>query len=298
MYKLAAEGVTAHGIAAKMNELGHTTKKGCEFMPCNIHGVLTNPIYAGYRSRPAKEPGRPLEEGPQTEIVAREIWHTVNARYRRGSGKRGAPRKYPLSGLIVCGECGERYVVASGTASGPDKTFEPNYRCSGRYYKQGCENSQGATISKTHWVVLGWLESLRPSDLRAALGDAEEPTHPRDHEAEIAALKESQARLIDAIAGGPVPGQMMDKIREIEGEISQVYADLAEDQQSTKIDVGQAIKNTIDKGEIGNEIRDLITSITVPPDKKDPWIIESIFGTSAVKVPRCFTPEWRATGSG
>jgi site-specific DNA recombinase len=95
-------------------------------------GILRNPLYAGRiawnRSRKVRDPdtGRRLmrvrpqaewvwADAPDLRIVPPDLWERVRARLRQRAwtpGKReGARPKYLLSGMLVCADCGGRYVA-------------------------------------------------------------------------------------------------------------------------------------------------------------------------------------------
>jgi len=107
-------------------------KDGC-WLISTLNPLLQNERYAGRivwnRSTWVKDPDsgrRTRRERPETEWVSTECpalidpgtWGSVQQRFKeRGTGKRlGQPRRYLLSGLLVCEQCGARLVVTSKPA--------------------------------------------------------------------------------------------------------------------------------------------------------------------------------------
>ncbi|MCL6554247.1 MAG: recombinase family protein, partial [Firmicutes bacterium] len=142
----AVEGLTPRAIAHRLNEervrpprTARGRRTGC-WTPSTIAGspvkgigILCNPLYIGRmvwnRSTKLLDPdsgrrtmrARPRSEWlsvevPELRIVPQDLWDRAQARrqqrQRTASGSVGGARpKYLLSGLLVCGECGGRYVV-------------------------------------------------------------------------------------------------------------------------------------------------------------------------------------------
>lgn len=93
--------------------------------------MLRNPLYIGqYRDNPSFcEP-----------IISRELWNKVQTDYARRSTSRPASgRVYLFSGLIVCAECGRRWIAGPG---GKDCAHAERYRCNGHLFGNTCPCSR------------------------------------------------------------------------------------------------------------------------------------------------------------
>lgn len=96
-----------------------------------------------------------IYQGTWQAIVNREEWESVcrvlerpQTRYKRGKG-----RKYPFSGFVVCGLCGEPLAVATGRSN----SGHVAYRCDGRKRgemvgKVGCGGVQRAQVP-VDWLI-------------------------------------------------------------------------------------------------------------------------------------------------
>jgi site-specific DNA recombinase len=129
---LNARGVPSPGATWKRNE----RRNDARWLVSAINAILRNERYVGRqvwnRSEWVKDPDtgrRTRRERPSTEwtitdcaaIVDSTVWATVAARLtERATGERSArhrPRRYLLSGLLVCERCGSRMVVTGSKGS-------------------------------------------------------------------------------------------------------------------------------------------------------------------------------------
>ena len=171
-----------------------------------VHGILTNPVYAGAYAYGRKRTERRVEGGVVRERqrrAPREEWHVcipehhpgyitferylsnqdrlrANWRPPRGEGG-GAARegRALLQGLIRCGRCGRRMQVGySG------KTLVPNYACvrGNQLYGTGrCQSVGGRRIERV--VLDAVFEALRPAAIEATLRAIEHANS--DHQARV-----------------------------------------------------------------------------------------------------------------
>jgi len=171
-----------------------------------VHGILTNPVYAGAYAYGRKRTERRVEGGVVRERqrrAPREEWHVcipehhpgyitferylsnqdrlrANWRPPRGEGG-GAARegRALLQGLIRCGRCGRRMQVGySG------KTLVPNYACvrGNQLYGTGrCQSVGGRRIERV--VLDAVFEALRPAGIEATLRAIEHANS--DHQARV-----------------------------------------------------------------------------------------------------------------
>lgn len=135
--------------------------------PKRRNGLLNNELYRGTivynRQRFLKDPAtgkRVSRENPESEwlrqdtpelrIVDENVWVAVQKRRAERSGphlyQERRPKR-PLSGLIYCGACGAKYIVAT----------HDYLRCSARTNSGTCENSRTILMGEVETRVLGAL---------------------------------------------------------------------------------------------------------------------------------------------
>ena len=143
-------------IARKFNAEGIASPRGGEWHSPSIHEMLSNELYAGRRVfnrrkfRRDRRTGRRVyslnpeaewltQEQPGLAIVSRDMWEqTQMRRAKRASSKAVRRHSYPLSGLVVCGKCGAKYVA------------QPSRNSKGRYVFMTCGNRQsGGTCNNS-----------------------------------------------------------------------------------------------------------------------------------------------------
>jgi site-specific DNA recombinase len=171
------------------------------------NGILNNELYHGTivddRQRFIKDPDigkRVARENPESEwqrqsvphlcVIDDEIWDAVQRRRAERGGphlyQRRRPRR-PLSGLIYCGGCGSRYIVAT----------HEYLRCSGRVNSGICDCSRTIEMREVEQRVLGALRrNLLASDVVA---DAVE-TYRRERMRLAAERRQSRGRLESDLA--------------------------------------------------------------------------------------------------
>jgi site-specific DNA recombinase len=147
------------------------------------NGILNNELYRGTivynRQRFIKDPEsgkRVARENPECEwqrqvvdhlrLIDDGLWNAV----QRRRTERGGPHLYqqrrpkrPLSGLVYCGSCGSRYIIAT----------HDYLRCSGRVNSGICDQSRTVLMAEIEARVLGALrQNLLASDVVAASVEA------------------------------------------------------------------------------------------------------------------------------
>jgi site-specific DNA recombinase len=217
--------------------------------PKRRNGLLNNELYRGTivynRQRFIKDPEtgkRVARENPQSEwqrqdvphlcLIDEDVWATV----QRRRSERGGPHLYqqrrpkrPLSGLIYCGACGSRYIIAT----------HDYLRCSGRVNSGICDCSRTIEMREVEERVLGALRrNLLASNVVA---DAVE-TYRQERMRLAAVRRQSRGRLEGDLAdierkinrmlkmvedghaepaiAGPRLNQLAQERRELEGAIA------------------------------------------------------------------------------
>lgn len=121
-YTLRAQGMGLLSICRRLDEAGYLPKSGRPGWSKNsVRKILQSPLYAGLVRH-----GDELIAGRHEPIVTRELWDTVQARWRRTA--EHARGRHLLAGILYCGSCGGRMRHEPGGAR--------LYRC-GTYSRGG-----------------------------------------------------------------------------------------------------------------------------------------------------------------
>ena len=135
-------GKSARQICDELNQEGIPTKRGCEWTPSTVLNMLSNEKYTGnailgktfqvdvLSKARVKNKGQGTlyyVENSHPGIVSQEVFDMVQKEKERrlslrssvNTGKGKYSSKYPLSGLLVCGDCGSKFrrygrTIASG----------------------------------------------------------------------------------------------------------------------------------------------------------------------------------------
>lgn len=124
-------GETLQAMADWLNGQGITTTRGGAWEPRNLGRTLGNPLYGGDLAYKGEIVGRLANVEP---ILDTETYQAVQAKLiRRKRGPRPAGR-YPLSGLIDCGNpaCGRKGTMAGYPRTGGQRAYicaRPNGGC-------------------------------------------------------------------------------------------------------------------------------------------------------------------------
>jgi site-specific DNA recombinase len=288
--------------------------------PKRRNGILNNELYHGTivynRQRFIKDPDtgkRVARENPESEwqrqavphlsVIDDEIWEAV----QRRRAERGGPHLYqqrrpkrPLSGLIYCGACGSRYIVAT----------HDYLRCSGRVNSGICDCSRTIEMREVEERVLGALRrNLLASEVvadavetyrRERMRLAAERRHSRSRiEADLADVERKINRVLKLVEDGhaepAVAGPRLNKLaqerRDLEAamaaepqsKIVEVFPNAAERYAKKAAEIHKALANG-KNGELDAvaHVRSLIRRIVVKATRApDPLEIE-VEGTLAV----------------
>jgi len=121
-YRAVLAGETMYGIAQRWNDAGIHTTFGKTWSAASVRQMLIRPRYAGLRAHR----GEIVAQGTWKGLVDEEMWRAA-VRVMKAPGRRRphpvAGRRYLLSGLAVCGRCGE--LMTSGLTHHGKRT----YRC-------------------------------------------------------------------------------------------------------------------------------------------------------------------------
>lgn len=125
-------GVSAGQIGRDLNAAGYRTSKGKEFGFESVRYLLTNARYAGLIRH--HDTGK-VYPGNFPAIVSEDSWRAAVARFNDPSRKHpvGNTPRWLLSGIAVCGKCGEQSIQCTGSKYGPV------YRCKKRHLSRRAE---------------------------------------------------------------------------------------------------------------------------------------------------------------
>lgn len=236
-------GTAPLDIAYALNSEGVRGPQG-PWTRATLVKILRNPVYKGdlvrYRHvRPTLHyypeddatDGRRTIEGAWEAIIPEAEWSQVqtlmDGRVVSGSARRGRKR-YPLSGLLRCGDCRR-------TLSGVGNGYSRYYRCRARASDRSCvapyiraDAAEGAFAS--------WIGALTlPSDWREAIAETREPVEADDRRER---LTMRLTRLRNLYAWGELPE---DEYRAETQRIHTELAEVAEPSPSTMEEVAAAL---------------------------------------------------------
>lgn len=161
IFERFAQGETYRAIARDLNERGAPSPRGRKWIVAAMHALVHNERYLGRlvwkRTVWRKDPDsgkRICVERPEAEwivhtdeslrLVSDETWARVRMRDAPRESPTATRRKYPLSGLLICGECGRSMTLSGGINArgfGSRRYVCPNYR-----EHLGCSN--GISVSR------------------------------------------------------------------------------------------------------------------------------------------------------
>ena len=202
-----------------------TPKVGQPWAPYSVRDVLLNPRCAGLRA--TKPQRRKTWEivGPGTwpAIVSEDTWRAVKAMLE-DPARRNTPstaRKYLLSGLAVCGQCG-----ATVNAGGLNRYGDRTYKCSAtKHLFRRAEPVEDYVTA----VVVERLSRPDVADLVA--GDRPDVT---GIQTEATTLRRRRDQLAEDYAEGALTrSQLLAGTRRIEDRLKDIEAMLADAAQTT-----------------------------------------------------------------
>jgi site-specific DNA recombinase len=316
-----AAGASPRTIAKRLNDEGIPGPGGRQWGDTTIRGqvdrgtgLLNNTLYIGrlewnrtaYVKNPRtgkkvarvnKQEAREVVEIPELRIIDDDLWQKVKARQREariemgkdGSGNalnRGHRRKFLLSELLVCGQCGGRYTVV-----GKDR-----YGCATRRAKGTCGNDRTITRQRIEMRVLGGLKhKLMAPELiaefirayQAEINDAAKAAAARggDLKRESEGVERKIAGIMAAIEDGMYTPALKERMKvlekrkaEIEGLLAgadapaviRIHPNMAEVYRLKVAELEIALNDDSIKAEAGEILRSLIDRVVLTPAANAP----------------------------
>jgi site-specific DNA recombinase len=174
-----ANGESMRAIAKDLTHRAIPAPRGRAWHVSAIQAMLHNERYVGRlvwnRSLWRKDPDTGIRsriERPESEhtvhtderlrLVHDETWQRVRSKDAPVTHSKARP-KYPLSGLLLCGECGRPMTIAggkNGRGFGSQRYVCPNYKEHGRTV-HGCVNDMGVSRALPDVPVHGELQFCR-----------------------------------------------------------------------------------------------------------------------------------------
>lgn len=300
MFDMRLAGNSYSKIIAAMDAAGYKTYSGGTFTLNTLYDMLRNEKYCGTyiynRAQPAGSDGvrnnrssKPADQiiripGGMPAIVTREEWLRVNNTLKQGrelGGKNSAKHVYMLSGLVICGKCGRKMVIANGGRN-RDGSYWRVYRC-----KDKCVH--GIEFKKLDSTVINYLKSLAsdPAILESALSIAENfcAMSAEDSKeslsalrAELADAEKAHSNLIAFVAasGAEAPKSLLSEI----SKYDQLCHDLRE-----KISLLESQVLTLDRNKIISDIEH-VRNIDLLPDDEKKAAVKSLVGSVIIHEDR------------
>lgn len=214
-YGRVIEGRGATWIAAELNRQGIVNPAGNVWAQGRIYRLLDSGFAAGLlvhepRDDHNRKTGtRTYHEGRQPPIITREAWETYQLARRAHADRpsRTVEAKYPLTGLVKCGDCGSGMWAARAQGHGPGH----NYVC-GLWQRTRTVRCVTAVRHRVEAAVLEWLGLYVDRVERAA--DADRAAQSRlsrvkrtaeDAQRRAQSVEAKLSRLALAFAEGTVP---------------------------------------------------------------------------------------------
>ncbi|WP_295454630.1 recombinase family protein [uncultured Pseudophaeobacter sp.] len=261
--QLNADGIPSPAANTKRITSGHWKQNTINGNPTRGTGILNNELYIGRRIwnrlRYSKHPEtgkrvsrlNPVEdweiqEVPDLRIIDQELWDAVKAvqaGHRKvrsttpATDKKGLSvgqsfrrRKYLLSGLMTCGQCGGNLTVAgSGKAR--------RYYCANAKEKGAsvCSGMRGLKEQDAATSILSGLKSglmqdeayteFRENFLARKKAEAEENGQMlKLHDKTIHDLKTKIANIVQAVEDGDAPTSLKARLKELEADLKAAEA--------------------------------------------------------------------------
>lgn len=202
IFRLFLEGDAGSGpmgikvLTAWLNKRGYRTRGGACWGVGQIHGMLTNPVYAGRLrfNRVEHKTGRikPAAEQVTTDvepIIDAELFERVQAQLKGRNPRVAAPRAVTgpilLTGLAFCATCGGGMTLRTGTSRSGQIH---------RYYTCSTQARAGKCVCKGRSIRMDRLDGLV---LRHVSETLLQPDRMGEALAEIAARRGEQAAAVD-----------------------------------------------------------------------------------------------------
>jgi site-specific DNA recombinase len=173
MFEMVANGTSCFKVARTLNENSIPTKAGKKWEARTVSRIVRNPAYMGvtyFRQTAGKEHAATPKDTWQVlpevtpAIITKELFERVQTALAKSKELHPgrAQHEYPLTGFIVCGDCGSPLVGACLS-----KRYR-YYKCRGTYATALREK-----ICETHYIKADWLENAVWENVKKVLNKPE-----------------------------------------------------------------------------------------------------------------------------
>lgn len=309
IYEMIAQGKTPAAVARLLNLEGVTTKRGSKWTPSTIRGIISSPVNIGkiaiYNTRAGNQQVSrnqvPVDkvqilEGKHDAIVSLDLFDRAQAHLKVRHRGPNSKRSYPLSGLVVCGECGRTCQITGG--EWPYR----NYRCRPYGITTECTSRRIVRVGLLEDAVRAWaLEMSKDKDaieiaaLRLAEAEWKEATRQSEDRApveqQIRDLEHKQSRLLEALYEGNAPALINERLRQIQNDLEDANRQLENIGTSTKpipaVELVQGITGALAAGAVDlMKLRGLIGQIVLPADPDQAPALEGFGEEFGLEIPR------------
>lgn len=255
-------GYSINKIVKKLNEHGFKTKYGNKFSMQAVSDILKNEKYigtylfnrvskvdfAGAVSKVRNDSDKIIKiEDGMPAIIDKEMFKEVQTMLKEKNftmKKHEVVENYLLSGLVYCGECGEK-MIGNRRKTGPDRNYYVTYRCSGRKKFKNCDNKE-INKDKLEEAVMNYMEEyfFTKDNIDSIVENVYEKYLERNkklnNEYEIYNSRLQQAdkeadRLLNIMLKEDATDKMMTRMKELDEEMKLLREVLSEiDEQSVK----------------------------------------------------------------
>ena len=184
-------------IVEHLNERGITTRRGGNWNTASVREILKNPSYIGTYTRFGMRVPKAHEP-----IINPEIFHSAQdiTRSRRPIGRVAKPEPFLLSGLLFCGDCGNKMMGVTRRQSWKRRDGRRSQQTY-RYYQ--CQSKNNQSVCKYHTWRASMLETNIVSQLKLTLplrsnSNVSESVLDRARTLRIEKLKNAERRFLRA----------------------------------------------------------------------------------------------------
>ena len=228
------EGVPFSKIIQDIRNIHNQT-----FSKSGIKNILNNSVYTGLYTYNTYEGEQFKIENHHPAIITKEIFS--QAEKRRAINKRSpnankGKKKYMLSGLCRCGECGAPYIITHSYKNG-----EPIYyrmTCNNRKEKKSCANKtrkmdliENAVIRAIKEKILNPQMIHLLSEKAFSIQETATCGALKDLQAELKSIQKSKDNIIKAIEMGIFTPTTKSRLQELEKAESEIQIKIAKEKQ-------------------------------------------------------------------
>lgn len=309
IFDLVDQGKSPAAVARELTLAGIPTKRGSDWTASTIRMIATNPANIGKIARyDTRAGGRQVSrhqvprdkvqvfEGKHDGIIPLDLWHRAQKRLaitHRGPNSR---RIFPLSGLVVCGECGRQCQVTGG-----DWPYR-NYRC--RPYGQitDCSSRRIVRVGLLEDAVRKWaVQMARDTDAIRLAAERLAETELRDSQRlandrspvqqELQDLQHKQTRLLEALYEGSAPALINERLSQVQVALEDAQGRLdgigSTMEPTPAKDLAQDIRGVLQAGAVDLVLlQGLLERITLPADPDQTPVLHSFGKKFELKIPR------------